>query len=442
MNKNIIFLFLATFFFSCTSHQKLVEKKQKAFQNSTYKNIKIYEAQDNRIGPCEPSIFINPKNPQNVVAGSVINFYHVSFDGGNTWKTSELKSSLGVWGDPCIVADNDGTFYYFHLSDPDGTNWRSENILDRIVIQRSEDGGKTWNNGSGTEKNSPKQQDKEWATTNPKTNEIYVTWTEFDKYGSENPADKSRILFSSSSDKGETWSKPIAINQFEGNCKDDDETTEGAVPAVDNNGNIYVAWSFDSKIYFDRSTDDGKTWLAKDIIIASQPEGWSHDIPGIGRCNGFPVTGVDNSNSKYSGTIYVNWTDQRNGTDNTDVFIAKSTDGGNTWSKPKRVNTDATKTHQFLTWMSVDAKTGYIYVVYYDRSNYSNTQTDVVLSVSYDGGETFISKTISEAPFTPSETTFFGDYNNIHALDGTIRPIWTRYENGKLSIWTAIIEDK
>jgi hypothetical protein len=35
---------------------------------------------------------------------------------------------------------------------------------------------------------------------------------------------------------------------------------------------------------------------------------------------GLPVTKCDLSGGAYNGTIYVNWTDQRNGEDNTDVF--------------------------------------------------------------------------------------------------------------------------
>lgn len=436
-----LFLSIALALSLTQCNQKILIKEQKTFQNISHQNIKIYESDIHSVGPCEPSIYINPVNPENIVAGSVINFYHYSFDGGKTWNTDRLSSSLGIWGDPCVVADNDGDFYYFHLSDPEGTNWKSEKILDRMVVQRSEDGGKTWNDGSYFGKNHPKKQDKEWAVVNHNTNEIYVTWTEFDKYNSPDPEHKSRILFSSSKDKGETWSNAVSINQFEGNAEDDDETVEGAVPAVDNNGHIYVAWAYDSKIYLDKSTDNGKTWLAKDKVVSDQPGGWTFDIPGLNRCNGMPVTCVDNSKSEHSGTIYVNWSDQRNGTDNTDIFISKSTDKGETWSKPIRVNNDKTETHQFLTWMSVDPKTGYIYIVYYDRSAYDDTQTDVVLSVSYDGGESFTGKTISESPFVPNPSKFFGDYNNIHALNGIIRPVWTRYENDRLSIWTALIED-
>ena len=426
--------------FSSCKGQQSTDNKQKAFQILSHKNVKIYESEKNNgLGPCEPSIYINPKNPTNIVAGSIIDKFHFSMDGGATWSTDILISELGVYGDPCVIADNLGNFYYLHLSDPEGTNWSSDKMLDQIVIQKSVDGGKTWNSGSGIGKNPPKQQDKEWAIANYINNDLYVTWTEFDKYGSYDKKHKSRILFSKSTDESETWTKPTVINQYEGDAIDDDKTTEGAVPSVGINGEIYVSWSYDNTIYFDRSLDNGTTWLQNDIEVADQPEGWNFDIPGVGRSNGMPITCTDISNSSYRGTIYVNWADQRNGKKNTDVFLAKSTDGGTSWSDPIKVNQDTSKTHQFFTWMSVDPKTGFIYIIYYDRSKYTDNQTDVVLSYSKDGGISFSSKTISESPFIPIDDVFFGDYNNISAFDGIVRPVWTRYENNKLSIWTALI---
>lgn len=407
-----------------------------------YKNIKIYEQSNGKLGPCEPSIFINPKNTQNIIAGSVIDYVHQSLDGGKTWKTKSLQSELGVYGDPCIVADNKGFFYYFHLSNPQGKAYNSKQFLDRMVVHKSEDNGETWTDGTGIGKHEyPKQQDKEWAVVNPFNNHIYLTWTEFDKYGSKDTKDQSRILFSKSTDGAKTWSETCVLSELSGNAIDDDKTTEGAVPAVGVNGEIFVSWSYNDTIYFDKSMDEGKTWLKHDVEVCKQPNGWTFSLSDMSRVNGLPITAVDLSTSKYRGTIYVNFSDQRNGEDNTDIFIVKSINNGNSWSKPHKVNTDNTKTHQFFSWMSVDPKTGFIYIVYYDRSKYTDTQTDVVLAVSKDGGNSFSNSTISEKAFVPNSKVFFGDYNNIHAYDGVIRPIWTAFYKKKLSVWTCLVEE-
>lgn len=408
----------------------------------TYKNVKIDDTQDG-YGPCEPSIVVNPKNPKNIVAGSILNRVHTSKDGGKTWTNTLLTSKThGVFGDPCLIADKEGNIYYFHLSDPSGKGWANPSILDRIVCQKSTDGGKTWNDGSGMGLNGTKDQDKEWAIVCPKTGNIYVTWTQFDVYGSKEGKDSTHILFATSRDKGETWSLPARINQVGGDCIDDDKTVEGAVPAVGLNGEVYVAWAVNDKIYFDYSTDEGKTWQKEDIIATDLPEGWTIDIPDISRANGMPVTACDVSKGKYKGTIYINWSDQRNGKNDTDIWLVKSTDGGKTWSKPKRVNDDGAGKHQFFNWMAVDPVTGYIHVVFYDRRNYNDSQTDVWLATSKDGGETFQNEKISETPFKPNKYVFFGDYNNISAYKGVVRPIWTRLDGTKLSVWTALIEKK
>jgi len=391
------------------------------------------------IGPCEPSIAISPASPDRIVAGAILDRVYYSEDGGKNWYKDRLRSPFGVYGDPVVLADYAGNFFFAHLSNPGGSS-SSENWLDRIVIQRSEDGGKSWNGGAFTGLRPPRDQDKQWLAADPRNNHLYITWTEFDKYDSSEPQDRSRILFSSSTDGGLSWSEAIAINQFEGDCLDGDQTTEGAVPAVGPDGEVYVAWSYDEKIYFDRSPDGGKTWLDEDIVVAEQPGGWAFDIPGIFRCNGMPITVADLSQGPRRGTIYVNWSDQRNGTDDTDIWLSRSEDGGLTWSPPARVNDDAPGKQQFFSWMDVDQATGALYFVFYDRRAYNDNRTDVYLAWSTDGGQSFANRRISEKPFIPDAAVFFGDYNDISAQGGRVRPIWTRMDEGELSVWTALLE--
>ena len=396
-----------------------------------YPNVKISDYYQ----PNEPSIYINPKNTNQLLAGANTAYYYLSDDGGLSWITNEIVSSLGVMGDPCMIIDTIGNYYFFHLSVPDDEHW-----LDQIVCQKSTNKGLTWNDGTGIYKDSPKMQDKEWAVVNPYNNEIYVTWTQFDSYGVPDADKYSKILFSKTSDEGETWSPAIVINEIDGNCVDSDETVEGAVPAVGPDGEIYVSWAGPAGLVFDRSIDGGITWLENDITVSDFPGGWDYAVPGLGRCDGFPVTCCDLSQSPYRGTVYINWSDQRNGTDDTDVWLLKSTDGGITWSDRIRVNDDPPGKHQFLTWMTIDQTNGRIWIVFYDRRNYTDNQTDVYLAYSIDGGETFTNIRISESPFTPTAGVFFGDYTNITASNNIVRPIWCRLSGGKTSIYTAIMD--
>lgn len=418
MMRSTIIIFLTAFFYA---------------QNAAAQHPNILVGTTN--APNEPAVCINPKNPQQVVAGANIDNVYYSADGGATWNQTPVSCPWGVWGDPVIGADTTGAFLFLHLSNPPPPgNW-----IDRIIAQKSSDGGQTWSEGSFMGLNDVKAQDKHWIATDWKTNALYVTWTQFDHYGSSAPTDSSIILFSKSLDGGASWSAAQRINQLAGDCLDSDLTAEGAVPAVGPNGEVFVAWSNRNKIWFDRSTDGGQTWLADDIFVSDQPGGWDYNIPGIYRANGLPVTVCDTSGGPYHGTIYINWTDQRNGEQDTDVWLAKSTDGGNSWSAPLRVNNDATNRQQFFTWMTVDQTTGWLWFVFYDRRHYSDNRTDVYMAVSKDGGATFHNFKVSESPFSPSEVYFFGDYTNVSALNNMVRPVWTRLEDNNLSVWTALV---
>lgn len=388
----------------------------------------------------EPSIVVNPKDPNNIIAAYSLDKISFTKDGGVSWEEITVTSPYGVYGDVVLEADRKGTLFFLHLSDPSGEGRTNEAWLDRIVCHLSEDGGKTWDEGKSIGHNPKKDQDKPWVAVHPRKGSLVATWTQFDKYGLEDPACQSSILFSTSSN-GKKWSDPIQLNQNPGDCKDGDNTTEGAVPVIAYDGKIFVTWSNAGTIYLDRSYNDGATWLRNDIPLAQQHGGWDMDIPGLGRCNGMPVLRIDNSTRKFLSVLYLIWADQLNGKEDTDIWFMKSTNHGDNWTSAIRVNKDTTTSHQFLPWMTVDQTTGYIYIVYYDRRNYNDNRTDVYLSYSTDGS-TFKEVKISESPFVPTEETFFGDYNNISASNGIITPIWTRMDDGKTSIWTTIIKQE
>jgi hypothetical protein len=390
----------------------------------------------------EVSIAINPTNPDNIVAGSNLRWHYASFDGGVTWTQGELGG--GTWGDPSVVFDRNGRAYIANLV----YGW------DAILVRHSDDGGLSWSEpvkvfGPSSDSARPGSfyrsslQDKEYLATDlsdgPHGGNIYMAWTDFTLYGSRDPKDSSVIVFARSIDRGVSFEPFVRISDKGGDAIDSDGTVEGAVPAVGPDGEVYVAWSGPEGIYFDRSFDGGVTF-GDDRIIADQPGGWHINISGISRCNGFPVTVADISNSSHRGTVYVNWVDERNG--DPDVFIAKSTDRGESWSAPIRVNDDEVSNgrDQFFTWAAVDPVTGDLWIVFHDRRFYSTDSTDVFLARSTDGGETFVNQRLSDVAFYPSPLIFFGDYNGIAAYNGRVRPIWVELDQGELSIHTALID--
>jgi hypothetical protein len=152
-----------------------------------------------------------------------------------------------------------------------------------------------------------------------------------------------------------------------------------------------------------------------------------------------------NPQSQYYGRLYVMWSDQRrravDGTGITDVYSMYSTDGGNSWSKMLRVNNDSAMNHHFFPSMTIDPTTGHLLFVFYDRRHYLDSETDVYLARSTDGGQSFDNTRISQSAFGPDSGVFFGDYIHLAAYNRKVFPIWMRMDDSLLSVWTAIVQD-
>lgn len=394
--------------------------------------------------PNEPSIAINPKNPDQMIVttNGPVNNYYYSSDAGVTWnRVGDYSFDVGVWGDPCVIADTYGNFYFFHL---ERLREEGQSLMpDRIFCRKlaSHQLGSGWSDVSYTGLNMPKMQDKEWGVFDPVSENLYVVWSEFDVYGSADPNHFSNILFSRSTNGAATWSDPVRINQVSGDCLDESHSVMGVMPAVGPNGEIYVSWPGPEGIVFDKSTDRGDTWLEQDILVAPNPAGDHYRISGISRGGSCPTIACDLSNGPFRGTLYINWSGRIIDTaEDTDIWLSRSTDGGDTWSEPIRVNDDPPGKHQMFHWMTVDSSNGFLYFVFYDRRHYDDDRTDVYMAVSRDGGESFSNHKISESPFIPYGWKFMGDYSQIVAMGDIIRPVWARMDDGQVSVWTAIID--
>lgn len=402
-----------------------------------FKNIVLDEADGDPFYISQPSIAVNPKNTDNIIATAFPDNIYVSHDGGSKWEKSTV-STEGVWGDPVVISDRKGNFYYFYLA---GTAGAEKGGSKNIIVHRSKDDGNSWDEGNIVAVTTSKDLSREWPAVDRKGN-LYVTWTQFDKYGSEDPEHRSNLYFSASSNGGKKWDDPVQINQLSGNSKIDYETTMGAMPTISPDGKIFISWAYNGNIYLDRSYNDGKTWLGNDILVTEQPGGWKHDIPGLQYANGMPVLVADRSNTRLTGMIYVNWSDQRNGSGDTDIWFTSSHNGGDTWSTRVRVNDDAPGKHQFMSRMIQDPTSGFIYIVFYDRREHEDNNTDVYLAYSKNGGRSFENIKISEKPFIPDESLFLGDYISIDAYGGIIVPVWTSVEEGKTKIIASVIKQE
>ena len=403
----------------------------------------IVTIDNSTVNPNEPTIYINPNNVGNIVAGSNIDNLYVSIDTGKTWKLKVLTSSLGVYGDPVVYCDDVGNFFYCHLSATKSK--RYPHWIDRIVVQKSMDGGETFSDGSFAGYNGNKEQDKHWIIKDQNSTvfrgNIYLSWTEFDKYESKDPNDHSRIRFARSVNDGASFEDAITISDTVGDCMDDDLTLEGATPAIGAKGEVYVAWAGYGKLYFDKSKDGGVTW-GKDKVIAMQDDGWALSFNQIFRCNGLPFLVADHSPGNFKNRLYLVWGESHPNIGG-EIKLKYSDNGGDTWSDEITVNSSSAG-DQFLPHVAVDQNDGTVYIVFYDRRNSpSNILTDVYVAYSLDGGNTFTNKKVTRSPFLPAgKDVFFGDYNGISAHKGIVRPIWTathEESKGHLVIQTALL---
>ncbi len=387
--------------------------------------------------PAEASVAINPTDANHVISTFIqtsepgrqprsSNWGYVSTDGGLTWTgTPAANPDARVQGDDVITFDRAGTAFHAYIAFDGIRVERPERASSGILVRRSHD-GVTWQPAVPVVDHlntAIPMEDKPWLAadrggSSPHRGNLYVAWTRFDVYGSADPLHRTHIWFARSKDGGRSFQPPIRISDDSGGAKDDDDTVEGAVPAVGPGGDVYVAWAGPKGLVFDRSSDGGWTFGA-DRVLSTLSGGWDLPLPGVERHNGMPVTATDVSTGPHKGSVYVNFIDERNG--DTDVFLLASRDGGTTWAAPVRVNDDPKGAAQMFTWLAVDQSDGSLNVIFHDRRGLTGTMTGVTLARSIDGGRTFVNHALPVEPFDCcARSSFFGDYNGVDAVNGRV----------------------
>ncbi len=386
----------------------------------------------------EPAICIDRTNPANVYAacnrsnGGRWVGVHQSHDFGATWDTSILNSVDPPYGDPCIVTDDSGYVYFIH--DAKGTGFTIS--LDRITCNRSTDHGQTYTNESYIDIDPTYGHDKPFACIDqnpgsPYKNNIYVGYL---AYYINN---RFQLAFCKSTDRGQTWSpKQYLLDSGYVSTYPYSALTTGP------NGEVYVICNSDSGILFNKSIDGGDTWSTAPLIIDSSnnriqriPDSFYTNAVGS-----LIQIACDKSNGPAHGNIYVTY--GRNKTNlyfESDIWFIKSSDGGNTWTSPQRINDDDPGYLQFLPAIAVDDSSGVIFISYYDTRDYTKLR-NVYMAYSADEGTTFnnVKITDSRALYFNASGTFFGHYMMLDAFNQNIRPCWSESMKVGSQIRTSI----
>jgi hypothetical protein len=423
----------------------------------------------------ESSIAVNPTNPLNLIASAVdyransSTWVYVSHDGGKTWENINLGKPFANWrstNDPSVKFDANGIGYLMHGGfgeTGDGPVLFGEN---GVFIARTTDEGNTWEAHipvilhRGPQTLDSTFEDKYYvhvdnSPDSPYFTHVYTPWKRV------TPRDSAtEIVISKSVDNGENWSEPLRVSErLPGSSED---TTFGqSFPLIETGpaGEIYCVWNhgIEHGIGFVKSTDGGASFTEPKIIfnydifgetMLIPNQGYRHTVKGGVRAEAYPVIAVDITNGPRRGYIYLCWA-----ADNyPNVYFARSEDGGDTWTDPVIVHSDTTN-DQFWPWMAVDPTNGELGIMYLDsREDEQNLLTDVYVSFSDDGGDTWIDRKASDVSFDLRRNpfaynAFAGDYSGCAFYDGIIYPSWVDMRNTEQQladndVYTAIINTR
>src|SRR5262245_15887600 len=377
----------------------------------------------------EPSICVDRNNLNRMSVGwrqfdsVAFNFREAGFayttNGGTRWIAPGVLQNNVFRSDPVLNSDTTGRFFYLSLlQDFFDDLWRSINGGQSWTLVGPADGG-----------------DKQWFTidnTNGSGHGFqYQCWsTEGNNFAGRQ--------FTRSTNGGLTWMNPINIPN----------TPRWGTLDVDSNGNLFIGGvNLDTgQIWCVRSTNakNGAVVPTFDQSTAVNLGGeivFGEPINPVGLV-GQVFLAVDRSGTSTNNNVYMLASVQPPGfATGSDVMFARSTDGGRTFSTPRRINDDPinhAKWHWFGT-LSV-APNGRIDVAWYDsRSAANNTTSQLFYSYSLDGGNTWSPNVALSSPFNPfigyPNQQKIGDYITVVSDDASANIAYAATFNGEEDIY-------
>ncbi len=401
------------------------------------KNVRLNDTS----GVSEPKIICNPKN-QNILAVSANDFsdnsgsgcIFISYDGGLSWQTKRVPMSLkfkrSAYSDPWLEYDSYGNLYFTAVQF-DIINKGKEGIF----MARSSDDGTTWKTDfnfvdyNGKE-NIHLDRPKIYIDKSPgRNNSIYISWNEINGF-------ESFVMFSGSSDGGNNFTPPLAIEKH--------AVWYNSLTG-DRNGNLYIAYlKNQNRLSVKKSTDGGKFWGKEISYLNIVPSGIKRENQyliknsekkGI-RVNSEPSIIVSENND-----LLITYSAAGKSSDLSDIYFTKLEYNSNVLTNPVKVNSDVTYNDQFFPSVISD-KSGNIIIMYQDsRNDIYNIITETFISYSNDGGLTFTDEKFSTADFDPLSIAvdrYVSDYNSCVISGGNIVGVWTDGRNNNFDVYAGI----
>lgn len=244
-----------------------------------------------------------------------------STDFGRTWSAPMLvstrppgldKDELAVRGNEIVVAYDDNLNTWISISRDGGASWTTREVFptsNRFSISLSA-GAAIDSHGN-----------------------IFVSWDSFDKAHSNLGNGPATVWVSRSTDFGKTWTRTVInVSGAPPNCTNCGYAYLSSQMAlrVGSDDTIYLLWNSTvdvtnfapERIFFARSTDDGRSYSAR-VDVSNAPPGVEHCFPAI-------------SVGRQAGDVRIGWMDTRTGRWN--LFFRESSDGGESFSRTVQIS--------------------------------------------------------------------------------------------------------
>ncbi|MCH8851071.1 MAG: hypothetical protein IID41_00300 [Planctomycetes bacterium] len=406
--------------------------------------VNVDEFGNNIVGDAanEPSIAIDPTDPDKIAIGwrqfDTIdsNFrqagWGYSQDGGQSWTFPGVIEPGVFRSDPVLGFNTNGDFYYYSLTTDFGNIWECRSF-------KSIDGGVSWDEGVfafGGDK-AWLAVDRSWGIGH---GHIYAKWQTFANCCGEN-------TFTRSVDGGQNFEEPVPVPLG---------PTFGTI-SVGPDGAVYAAgiWAVDfqnfNRIVVARSSDAQNPAVTPTFDLAVDVElGGRLDIgaePNPAGLAGQVWVATDHSSGPTHGNVYMLASVDPPGSDPLDVKFIRSTDGGQSWSSPIRVNDDAMDTGawQWFGTMSV-APNGRIDAIWNDTRTAGQANiSELFYAYSTDAGDTW-SPNMPVSPAFDSHVGWphqdkLGDYYDMISDVAGVRIAYAATFNGEQDVYYLRLGD-
>ncbi|MBL7111091.1 MAG: T9SS type A sorting domain-containing protein [Bacteroidales bacterium] len=403
-------------------------------------NYRLYPSNINQTevfivkSPLDQELLFSSCNTLNFIPFFISEGIYVTTDGGQSWQGNDTCTGAPIafhGGDPGIAIDKNGTFIltrlgrqpfkglYSHYSNDNGATWSEQKVLSTDDLERA----------------------AAMSDANPSSafyGRTYAAWVKF--------APPFPLMFAYTDNGAQSWTTPVPVNNPANRSAGGDLAmgSNGEIYACW--AGVTAATPFKEVLVgFASSTDGGASWnVTENAFPVNGITGILPNKDNI-RVNGLPNMDADLTNGPRKGWIYI-VTGQKDllpaGSD-PDVILNRSTDGGLTWSAGIRVNQDPLNDGKDQYFPTVHAdQYGGVNVIFYDDRNTTTDSTGVFLARSTDGGDTWKEYELSDHNFKPTPIGglgqgYQGDNIDITSTDSTLWPVWMDNLTEVYQIWTA-----